>query len=192
MSPNCIKWRRNYQYNELISQQFAIEFHLPQNPRHQLCHRPPVDRPERRRSLICLFRPNIQQYLAEEPHNNTSYKLAISCILQDEVRTAIESSLSKLFNGRPPPIATTEQTLPRMTRTILAQLRNGQSRILGKYMNGIDQTTRNHCHNYGQSPHDTYHHFGCPSNPTSLTEESLWTMPTETAKHLILTIDETS
>ena len=31
------------QHNELISQQFAIACHLP----HQLCHRPPDDRPER-------------------------------------------------------------------------------------------------------------------------------------------------
>ena len=33
------------QHNELISQQFAIACHLPQHPCHQLCHRPPDDRP---------------------------------------------------------------------------------------------------------------------------------------------------
>ena len=63
------------QHNQLISQQFAIACHLPQHPcyqlchRHpcyQLCHRPPDDQSERRRSLIGRFRPNIQQYLAEE------------------------------------------------------------------------------------------------------------------------------
>ena len=53
------------QHNELISQQFAIACHLSQHPCHQLCHRPPDDRPERRRSLIGRFRPCIQQYLAE-------------------------------------------------------------------------------------------------------------------------------
>ena len=53
-------------HNELISQQFAIACHLPQHPCHQLCYRPPDDRPERRRYLIGRFRPNIQQYLAEE------------------------------------------------------------------------------------------------------------------------------
>ena len=35
------------QHNELISRQFAIACHLPQHPCHQLCHRPPDDRPER-------------------------------------------------------------------------------------------------------------------------------------------------
>ena len=35
------------QHNELISQHFAIACHLPQHPSHQLCHRPPDDRPDR-------------------------------------------------------------------------------------------------------------------------------------------------
>ena len=122
----------------------------------------------------------------------TNYKSAISSIHQDVVRTVIESSSSKLLNGRPPTIATAEQTLPRKTRTILAQLHTGHSRILGQYMNRIDPTKRNHCHNYGHSPHDTHHLFDCPSKPTTLTVESLWTAPFETAKHLNLAIDETS
>ena len=128
----ALKNNHYYYYNELISQQFDIACHLPQHPCHQLCHRPPDDRPELRRSLIGQFKPNIQQYLAEEPLSNTSYMSAISSIHQDAVRTAIVSSSSKLLNGRPPPIATAEQTLPRKTRTILAQLCIGHSRILGQ------------------------------------------------------------
>ena len=180
------------QHNELISLQFAMACYLPQHPCHQLCHRPPVDRLERRRYLIGWFKANIQQYLAEEPLSNTSYMSAISSINQDAVRTAIESSSSKLPNGRPPPIATVEQTLPRKTRTILTQLCTGRSRILGQYMNRIDPTTHNHCHKCGQSPHDTHHLFDCPLKPTTLTVESLWTAPTETAKRLNMAIDETS
>ena len=118
------------QHNELISKQFAIACHLPQHPTHQLCHRPPDDRLDRWRSLIGRSKPNILQYLAEEPLRNTSYKSAISSNHQDAVRTAIESSSSKLLNDRPPPIATAEQTLSRKTRAILAYLRFGHSRIL--------------------------------------------------------------
>ena len=145
------------QHNELISQQVAIACHLPQHPCHQLCHRPPDDRPERRRSLIGQLRPNIQQCLAEVPLSNTSHKSEISNIHQDVVRIFIESSSSRLLIGRPPPIDTAEQTLPRKTRTTLAQLRTGHSHILGQYMNRIDPTTRNYCHNCGHSPHDTHH-----------------------------------
>ena len=144
------------------------------------CRRSPDKRPERRRSLIGRIKPNIQPYLAEELLSNTSNKSTISSIQQDAVRTAIESRSSKLLNGRRPPIATAEQTLPRKTRTILAQQRTGHSRILGLYMNRIDPTARNHCHNCGQSPHDTNYLFHCPSKPTTLTVESLWTAPTET------------
>ena len=107
----------------------------------------------------------------------------------DAVRTSIESSSSKLLNDRPPHISTAEQTLPRETRTTLAQLRTGHSRILGQYMNRIDPTARNHCHDCGNSPHDTHH---CTSKPTTLTVESLWTASTEAEKHLNLAIDETS
>ena len=179
-------------HNDVISQQFALACHLPQHPCHQLCHRPPDDRPERRRSLIGRIKKNIRQYLVEELLSNTSYKSTISSIHQDVVRTVIESSSSKLCNGRPPPITTAEQTLPRKTRTILTQLHTGHRHILGQYINRIDPTARNNCHNRGQSPHDTHHLFDCPSKPTTLTVESLWTALTETAKHLNLAIDETS
>ena len=143
------------QHNELISQQFAMACHQPQHPCHQLCHRPTVDRQERRRSLIGRLKPNIQQCLAEGPLSNTSYKSAISSIHQDVVRTINKSSSSRLPNGRPPPIATAELTQPRKIRTILAQLRTGYCRILGQYMNKIDPTVRNHCHNSGHSRHQS-------------------------------------
>ena len=34
------------QYYKLISKQFSLALHLPQHPCHQLCHRPPDDRPD--------------------------------------------------------------------------------------------------------------------------------------------------
>ena len=176
------------QLDELISQQFAK--HLPQDPCHQLCHRPPDDRWDRRRSLIGRIKPNIQQYLPEEPLSNTSYKSANSSIHQDADRTAIESSKSKQHDGRLPPIAKTEQTLPRKTKTMLAQLRTGHSQIIGQYMKRTDQTARIYCPNSGHSPHDTHHLFDWPSKPTTMTVE--WTATTEAAKHLNMAIDETS
>ena len=47
-------------HNEMTSQQFALACHLPQHPCHQLCHRPPDDRPDRRRSLIDRCMPDVQ------------------------------------------------------------------------------------------------------------------------------------
>ena len=108
------------------------------------------------------------------------------------VRTAIGSSSSKLLNGRSPPIATSEQTLPRKSGTILSQLHTGHSRILGQYTNRIDPTAPNHYHDCGLSPHDTHLIFDCFFKPTTQTVESLWTAQTEAAKHLKLAISETS
>ena len=167
------------QHSKLIFQQFALAC-------HQLCHRTP----DLRRYLISRFKPDIHQYLVEETLNNTSYKQAINSIHQDAVRTAIESSSSKLFNGQPPTIATAEQTLPRKTKTTIAQLRTRHSQILGQYMKRIEPTAHNHCHDCGHSPHDTHHIIDCPSKPTKLTVESLWTALTEAAKHLKLAIDD--
>ena len=48
------------QHYELISQQIAVACYLLQHPYHQLCHRPPGDRTERRRSLIGRIKPHIQ------------------------------------------------------------------------------------------------------------------------------------
>ena len=56
----------------------------------------------------------------------------------------------------------------------------------------IVTTACNHCHDSGQSPHDNHNIFDCPSKPTTLAVESLWTAPTETAKHLNLAIDVTN
>ena len=178
-------------YDELISQQFTLECLLPQHPCHQLCHRPPDDEADRRRSLIGRFKPNIQKYLAEEPLN-TSYNSTISSIHQDAVRLAIESSSLKLLNSRPPLIATSEQTLPRKTRMILAQLCTGHCRVLGQCISRIDPTARNHCHVCGHSPQDTHQLFDWPMQPTTLAIESLSNEPTEKVKRLNLVIDETS
>ena len=92
--------RRHY---GLISQQVALACHPPQHPCHQLYHRPPDDRSERWRSPIGRFAPDIQQYLVEASLSSTSYKSVISRICEYAVRTAIESSSSKLLFGRPPP-----------------------------------------------------------------------------------------
>ena len=150
-------------HNALISQQFALACRLPEYPSHQLCHRPPGDLLDRRRSLIGRLRHDFQQYHAVEPLNNASYKSTVSSIHEDAIKIAIESSSSRQINGRPPPIGTAEQTLPRVTRTMLAQLRTGHSRILGQHMNRIDPTTRNHFLHCGHSPHDIHHLFDCPS-----------------------------
>ena len=149
----------------------------------------PDDLPGRRRSQIGRSKPDTQQYLAEEPLNNTSNKSTISSIHKDAVSTAIESNSSKMINGRPPPIATAERTLLRKTRTIRAQMHPGLSRSIGQYMNMIDPTALNHCYDCGHWSYDTHHLFNCPAKQTV---ESLWSSPTETAKHLNLAIDETS
>ena len=91
------------QHNKLISQQFAIAYHLPQHPCHQLCHRPPDDRPERRRSLIGRFKPNIQQKLTES-HSAipaTSRQSAASTKMRSELSLKAAHQNYSLADRRP-------------------------------------------------------------------------------------------
>ena len=184
------------QNNELISQQFALACHLPQKSCHQLCLRSPDDRSDRRRSLIGRFWPNIQQYLAEEPINNTSYKSAISSINQDAVWTAIESSSWKLLNVRTN--TTKEDKNYTGTTAYRSQLypwsvhehnRSDSAQPLARLWSLWSLWSVARLWSFASwhpSP------FLYPSKPTTLTVESLLTAPNETAKHLNLAIDETS
>ena len=73
------------QHKELISQQFVLACHLPQHPCHQLCHRPPDERPERQRSLIGRLKPNIPRLRATQQHQLTSRQSAASTKMRSEL-----------------------------------------------------------------------------------------------------------
>ena len=69
--------------------------------------------------------------------------------------------MNVVLGGRPPPIADTEENLPRKTRVVLAQLRSGWSNRLNAYWSRIDRAVPNECPACGQGPHDT--HLGLPA-----------------------------
>ena len=82
-----------------------------------------------------------------------------------------------------PDINQSEQTLPRKTRRILAQLRTNKSPILKTYLHSIDP--KNHpspiCPLCNSQDHNTQHLFSCPKINTSLTTLDLWDDPVAVA-----------
>ena len=90
------------------------------------------------------------------------------------------------LNKTPPKINPEEVFLTRKSRTELARLRSGFSRTLNSYLSRVDPDTPDNCPKCTQSPHNSIHLFSCPSNPTHLTVESLWTKPKEAAEFLKL------
>ena len=108
------------QHNELISQLFTIACHLQQHPCHQLYHRPPDDRPERRRFLIDLKSSNtsLKRHSATPA---TSRQSAASTNMWSELSLIAAHQNCLMADRRQLPQP--NRHWPRKTRTILAQLR---------------------------------------------------------------------
>jgi hypothetical protein len=90
---------------------------------------------------------------------------------------------NKVIQRQAPNIDNTEQTLPRRTRRILAQLRTGKSPILHTYKHKIDPQTHPSplCPLCKLHDHTTEHLFTCPCINTQLTPLDLWRDPVAAA-----------
>ena len=89
--------------------------------------------------------------------------------------------LNTVINRHPPPISDTERWLPRVTRTILLQLRSEWSNTLNSYRKRIIPGTPHSCPSCNQAPYDTAHLSNCPTKPTPLQPIDLWLNPILTA-----------
>ena len=106
------------------------------------------------------------------------------------VKNVINNTTNKVLNARPPEINRTELSLPRTTRSTLAQLRSGYSTYLNSYKARIDKTGSlvDKCPNCDSS-HTTQHLFNCRQKPTNLNTKDLWKNPVKVARFLDLATD---
>ena len=95
---------------------------------------------------------------------------------------------NKVLQEPAPAVNSNEKSLPRRTRTILAQLRSGYSTHLESYLHRINRTGHpsDICPQCGQEPQTTAHLFNCSANPTTLTTRTLWEDPPAAAAFLDL------
>ena len=82
---------------------------------------------------------------------------------------------NRVLSVRPPLVDPSEKSLPRETRTTLAQLRSGFSNIIQNYRARIIPSEVDACPDCHLAPHDTAQLFNCASRPTNLTASDLWT-----------------
>src|SRR6267154_119090 len=106
----------------------------------------------------------------------TMHTIAVSECLMSYKPNPILSQLA-------PDINQSEQSLPRKTRRILAQLCTGKSPILMAYLNAIDPKSypSPSCPLCKSHDHTTQHLFSCSSIYTTLTPRDLWDKTVGTA-----------
>ena len=172
-------------HNHMLSKQFLLSTLRPTHVNHADINMVPPRL--MKETLTSKFATVLRPYLQGDViADDLNYKEGLKSIHTDSVRDVIErQEPNKVLRTPAPTISPSEKTLPRRTRVLLAQLRSGYSSILNSYLariNPLEHADR--CPNCDESPHDTTHLFNCPSNPTSLTEWSLWEDPPAAARFL--------
>ena len=172
---------------EMISKQFLLATQKPDHPNHTDLSRPPPLR-HMKQSLSSKFGNEIKTIARNLTEGN--YKQTLKFIHTKSVKEALSRyDNNKVLQTRPPEINGSEKSLPRTTRSTLAQLRSGYSSYLNSYKSRIDRSVIDKCPHCDNS-HTTAHLFNCPGNPTDLTVTSLWNKPMDAARFLNLAIDD--
>lgn len=178
-------------HSTLLTDQFLLAMHQEHHPNHHQLAQPPRARPMREN--ILSHKDNIAAILNnKQVITRNEFK-----VMNKQVHTATVAKTirqyrpNKVLGSKPPSVNNAEEiTLPRRTRTVLAQLRSGYSSHLQSFLHRINKAPDNLCPNCKLAPHTTQHLFVCPANPTNLTIEELWKHPTRAAEFLQLPTTE--
>ena len=108
-----------------------------------------------RPTLNDTYRDHVKQHTNnKEQLNRKEYKNALKSIHRHKVHTQLNKD-SKQLGTLPPQIA--EQTLSRIPRIRLAELRTGYCPLLSSYLSRICNNVDNRCSKCDLAPHDVNH-----------------------------------
>jgi hypothetical protein len=146
----------------------------PSHPSHQTVLLPPGPRKNSngcpmKETLSSRFGDDLAPYLQDGVLPAILYNRTKDAIHTNAVGSYLDSAAPNIILGtRPPEIHPSEETLPRIYRTTLSQLRSDYCSDLKSYQHFIDAAIDNECPDCHTSPHSTSHLFSCPSFPTTL------------------------
>ena len=172
---------------DMLSRQFVLTTQLEENPNNINLNAP---RPNRRmcKTLQTEHSHDIRN-ITQNGHTKDQHKSRLKQIHTSSVRNYLNTvSENRVLQNPAPEICPSEKTLPRETRSTLAQLRSGFSSHLNSYLCRIREDIQDICPDCGESGHTTAHLFNCSSKPTSLSPLSLWKQPKDAAQFLGLNI----
>ena len=149
----------------------------------------PDPKHKKRETLKIRYAADILPLTADGITDPINLKEGLKTLHTTSVRETIANqNQNKVLQEPAPAVNTNEKSLPRRTRTILAQLRSGYSTHLESYLHRINRTGHpsDICPQCGQEPQTTAHLFNCSANPTTLTTRTLWEDPPAAAAFLDL------
>lgn len=171
------------QHNDLLTDQFYATCREPSHPCHELTT---LNQPPRHmKETIKTYSGNRVQAAADSlPPTHDATSISKNLHTSTVSRTIASYSNNRVLATPPPPIASSEKSLPRKTRTRLAQLRSGWCSLLQSYQNRLNPGTPDTCPDCQTAGHTVQHLFQCPAHPVRLPTTALWTDPVKAAAEL--------
>ena len=161
----------------LLCAQFLSRTLIPSHPSHLFTSAPSGPR-NIRHTLQSKFLPTVAPYLTNGTLPPDQYKPTLQALHTSAVRSAIDSrNPNRVLLAHPPPVSDEELSLPRIYRTTLSQLRSGFCPALKTYLARVGRAPDDLCPSCRGSPQTPSHLFSCPSHPTPLKVEDLWSRP---------------
>ena len=142
---------------EMISKQYLLATQKTNHPNRVRLDIPPPR--QMKKTLVSKFGNEIEDISYPDLPDDV-YKQQLKYIHTKSVKEIITNN--KILKTIPPKINDSEKTLPRKTRTTLAQLRSGYSNYLNSYKHRIDPEIEDKCP-HCQCSHTTIHLFDCPN-----------------------------
>ena len=143
----------------MLCSQFLLSTLRPGHPSHEVITADTGPR-EIRSTLLTKHRQTVQPYLEDGVTPEDSYRQSLADIHRRAVADAIASyDPNRVLDQPPPPVSAEEKSLPRHTRTTLAQLRTGFSSALEEYLHRIGRAPSKLCPECGAADHTVPHLF---------------------------------
>ena len=173
---------------KLHASQLRQKSQLPTHPLHDLTN---PDENLRRMKATIFDKWSRKTIIIDQDNRNQPTLDSISQNMKTIHTMAVSECIgayepNPILSLPPPDISQSEQSLPRKTRRILAQLRAGKSPILLAYLHAIDPLSHPSplCPLCKSCNHTARHLFSCTKITTTLTPRDLWDDPVAVAELL--------
>jgi hypothetical protein len=159
----------------------------PSHPSYAVTSRPPGPKPDRKPTLQHSFGHIVEPYTNDNGDiAPVSYKRTINSIHTKAVADVRgKREVNRVLGFQAPVVNPKKQSLPRVTRMTLRQLRSEHCKNLITYKHKLNSAVDANCPGCSLSLHTVAHLFACPAAPTHFKPLDMWTRPHESVEFLV-------